>query len=431
MSPLRKHLRGCLLLLLGSPLYLAAAPLTLNDAIDYAERHEPWLEANRLRQSALEAKSISSGSLPDPVLSLTLANLPTDGFAFNQEAMTQFKLGVSQQFGRGDSLALKRRQIEQTAEAMPFERENRLAWVRAQVAEFWFNAFRAQRSIELIEEDKIYFRQLLELSEASYGASLGGTRQQDIIRAQLELTRLDDKLTRLAQMLAQSKKRLIQWLPYEMLESELDSNAREPVALADFAALSDLDVMKMLAQHPSVLALAQREQAFGTAVDVAREGYKPRFGVNLSYGYRADTPVGDSRADLLSVGLNMDLPLFNDNRQDQDVKAAIAEFEASKTDRQVFLQQLKGQFMKERSQLASLDTRAALYRDTLLPQMAEQVAATLNAYTHDTGDFSDVMRARIAELDAKLDALNIRVDRAILLARLNYYAAGKGVNNEN
>ncbi|MEC8225145.1 MAG: transporter, partial [Pseudomonadota bacterium] len=36
-----------------------------------------------------------------------------------------------------------------------------------------------------------------------------------------------------------------------------------------------------------------------------------------------------------------------------------------------------------------------------------------------------VMRARISELNAKIDALNIEIDKQITLARLNYYAAAK------
>ena len=64
-----------------------------------------------------------------------------------------------------------------------------------------------------------------------------------------------------------------------------------------------------------------------------------------------------------------------------------------------------------------------LYKNTLLPQVAVQAQATLNAYTRDDGDFSEVMRARISELNAKIDALNITVDQQIITARLNYYAS--------
>jgi len=126
---------------------------------------------------------------------------------------------------------------------------------------------------------------------------------------------------------------------------------------------------------------------------------------------------------LLSVGVSIDLPLFTDNRQDQQVNAAIANAEAIKTDKRVALQSLKGQYFKEVSQLERIEQRNTLYQNTLLPQMSQQAQATLNAYTRDDGDFSDVMRARISELNAKIDALNIQIDKHIIIARLNYYAA--------
>ena len=52
-------------------------------------------------------------------------NLPTDGFAFDQEGMTQFKVGLSQQFSRGDSLALQQQALKQSVEQYPWLRADR------------------------------------------------------------------------------------------------------------------------------------------------------------------------------------------------------------------------------------------------------------------------------------------------------------------
>ena len=66
---------------------------------------------------------------------------------------------------------------------------------------------------------------------------------------------------------------------------------------------------------------------------MAKQKYKPEWGVNASYGYRDDDPMGNSRADLFSVGVTFDLPLFTDNRQDKEVKSAISKTEAIKTEK--------------------------------------------------------------------------------------------------
>ncbi|MBB1410581.1 TolC family protein [Pseudoalteromonas sp. SG44-17] len=399
--------------------------LSLDEALSYALDNEPWLTASKYQQAAIKAQSLAAGTLPDPVLTVGLMNLPTDGFAFDQEGMTQLKVGVSQMFSRGDSLALKQHALAQSAQQYPWLRADRLAQVKTIVIESWLNAYRAQQSIALIEQDKALFSQLIDITESSYASSVGNTRQQDIIRAQLELTRLEDKLVMLEQQFESAKKRLSQWLPINMLTQPVSAKRHDIAPLVDFAQLEFAQLMPLLMAHPAIIALDKTVAAKQTEVEVAKQGYKPQFGVNMGYGYRDDTPMGDSRADLFSVGVSVDLPLFTDNRQDQQVNAAIAMAEAVKTQKLIALQKLKGMYFKEFSQLPQLAKRDALYQTKLLPQMAEQAQATLNAYTRDDGDFSEVMRARISELNAKIDALNIEIDQQIIIARLNYYASSK------
>ena len=54
----------------------------------------------------------------------------------------------------------------------------------------------------------------------------------------------------------------------------------------------------------------------------------------------------------------------------------------------------------------------------------------LSAYTADEGDFEEVMRAYIAELNTKIDLLQIDVERLQVLARLDYLLAGSAINEE-
>lgn len=414
-----------LALMLGTAISAHSNELSLDEALSYALNHEPWLKASQYQQASEQAQSIAAGSLPDPVLTLGLMGVPTDGFALDQEGMTQLSIGVSQMFSRGDSLALKQQALAQSAQQHPWLRADRLAQVKTIVIESWLNAYRAQRSIALIEQDKALFSQLIDITESSYASSLGKTRQQDIIRAQLELTRLEDKLVMLAQQLESAKKRLSQWLPMSMLTQPVSTKNTAIEPLISFTTLEFEALMSLLMAHPAIVAIDQTVTAKQTEIALAKQSYKPQFGVNMGYSHRGDTPMGDSRADLLSVGVSIDLPLFTSNRQDQQVNAAIATAEAVKTQKLIALQKLKGMYFKEFSQLMQLQKRDTLYQTKLLQQMAEQAQATLNAYTRDDGDFSEVMRARISELNAKIDGLNIQIDQQIIIARLNYYASSQ------
>lgn len=399
--------------------------LSLDKALTYALNNEPWLSASKHRQAAVIAQSLVAGTLPDPVLSVGLMNLPTDGFSLEQEGMTQLKVRLSQKFSRGNSLELQQQVLAQSAQQYSWLRADRVAQVKVIVIESWLNAFRAQQSIKLIEQDKSLFTQLIDITESSYASSVGNTRQQDIIRVQLELTRLEDKLIVLEQQFESAKKRLTQWLPISMLTQPVSAKRQDIAALVDFENLDLSQLMSLLMAHPAIVAIDKTVSAKQTEITLAEQSYKPQFDVNMDYGYRDDTQMGDSRADLFSVGVSIDLPLFTDKRQDQQVNAAIASAEAVKTDKLIALQKLKGMYFKEFSQLARLKKRGALYQTSLLPQMAEQTQVTLNAYTRDYGEFSEVMRARISELNAKIDALNINIDQQIIIARLNYYASSK------
>jgi len=70
-----------------------------------------------------------------------------------------------------------------------------------------------------------------------------------------------------------------------------------------------------------------------------------------------------------------------------------------------------------------LDDRIRLYHQTLLPQMEEQASAALTAYDNDDGDFAEAVRARIAELNARVELTQIIAERAKDLASFRYLTA--------
>ena len=57
-------------------------PLTLAELVDLAVEHDPWLDRSRALEQALSSEAIAVGELPDPMVSATLLNFPTDTFKF-------------------------------------------------------------------------------------------------------------------------------------------------------------------------------------------------------------------------------------------------------------------------------------------------------------------------------------------------------------
>ncbi|WP_290610264.1 TolC family protein [Arsukibacterium sp. UBA3155] len=402
-------------------------PLKLEQAVALAVDADPWLTGSQFTQEALNDEAIAAATLPDPRVSLMAGNFPVDTFDLNQEAMTQLSVGVSQMFPRGDSLALAQHQKQQLAEQHPLLRLDRKAKVSAMVSQLWLEAFKAQESIRLIEQDRALFEQLVDAAKAGYSSALGRARQQDVIRAQLELTRLEDRLTMLRQQQQAAQKRLTEWIgaPATVpLAPVLPTQSlSRPLSVPTIKQSSEHTRYEWIRHHPALRALDQRIDATQTGVDLAKQKYKPEWGLTAQYGYRDSDPMGRDRADLFSVGVNFDLPIFTGNRQDKEVSAAVNRTEAIKTEKHLLGRRLMAELETASVQLARLDERQALYADQLLPQMAEQAEASLTAYNNDDGDFAEAVRARIAELNAKVDALAIAVDRQKTIAQINYLLA--------
>jgi outer membrane protein TolC len=419
--------------------------ISIQSAVTLAQNNDPWLVRNEHQQQALQHRSHVASTLPDPRISLSMMNLPTDSFSTDQENMTQLQLGISQRFSRGNSQGIEERQLQHLASQYPFLRQDRKAKVAVIVGTMWLDAYKAQESIRLIEKNQALFEQLADVAQASYSSALGKTRQQDIIRAQLELTLLYDRLTRLQQRYKSHLHHLSVWMSDKnallngTVHSAMNALVQElPQQTLIHSELYETtssehkhnapSLIELLTLHPAVNAIENKIKSNHESILLAKQKYKPQWGINASYGYREDTPAGAERADLLTIGISLDVPLFGTSRQDKEVSTAVSTTEAIKAEKWMLLRDMKASFEGYRIELLQLDQRALLYQEQLLPQMHEQAEAALTAYTNDTGDFAEVVRAFIAELNAKIDHLGIRVSRQKIITQLNYFFT---VDNEN
>lgn len=437
---------GCLwvcLPVLGAP---SNHIVTLEQAISLALKNDPWLHGSELKQDAANYRSAAARTWSNPKVSVGMMNLPTNSWSLNQEAMTQFNVGVSQLLPRGDSLSIKESQLKVEAFKFTQLRNDRKARLTTSVSELWLDAYLAKQTIALIESDRMLFEQMAEVAKASYAAALGNTRQQDVIRADLEIIQLEDRLVSQKQLLESATAQLSEWFQsYDnetkgysfksnfqsqsqaqsfSLTDSLPSIKLASPAAADISSYTREKMAQILVAHPAVKALEQKRKMFEKSTELAKQQYKPQWGVNANYGYRDDMPSGQSRADFFSVGVTFDVPLFTKNRQDKEVAAAIADSQAVKTEKFLLIKQMLSALEVEIKQLARLRERQTLYKQGILQQTNEQAEASLTAYTNDDGDFSEVVRARIAVLNAQIAALNIDIEALKTVARINYFFAG-------
>ncbi|WP_158967865.1 TolC family protein [Paraglaciecola sp. L3A3] len=411
------------------------ANLTLPTAIKLAKQDDVWLKGSELTERALLATGEASDSLPDPSISVDLLNLPTDGFDFSQEPMSQFKLAISQNFTRGASRQLKQKQYNQLAAQHPLLRKNRLAELELTVSQLYLDAFAAQQAINHIAKDRPLFEQLIETINASYTSTQGNSQQQDILQARIKLALIDDHSLKMQQQLDTALAQLSRWLPESNIKLA-DSKAwpeitKFPNHLTDILATQQIhQLADLLSQHPAVLAIQQQIKAKVSAVDLAKQKYQPLWGVSASYAYRDDDPFTGSRADFFSVGIKVELPLFSNQRNDNEVAAASYQARSIETEKRLLIKKMLGQVNTLYKQSINLEQRYQGYKQNIIPQLEAQHKAALAAFSQNDGQLVEVIEAQIKQHDAHVEMINISKQTLKTQAHLAYLLGHASSQND-
>ena len=396
----RHRFTSCLLLVgafvLAANSAQAVEVLSLDKAISKALSTNPGLAAIDARARALAEIPDQVEALPDPRLSVNIANLPLDSFSFTQEGMTQFQVGITQSLPYPGKLALRSQAASQEAKAAESDlQEKRLQLVR-DVKTVWWNLFYLDRALEVIARNQALLKQFVNVAETRY--TVGRGLQQDILLAQLELSKLSDSAIRVQNMRENEVVRLNVLMDHSAAETiQLPSSVDETLLAPVSAAMLQ---QRALVARPSLAAQIERMGAARSRVDLAKKDYAPDFKVGAVYGLRnGNDPDGSSRADLGSVMFSMNLPFYTGSKQDRAVDQRNAEW-----------MQQKYQLHDQRNQVASQVQRAVtdyhrageqvqLFKQEIIPQARQTVDAMLAGYQVGKVDFLNLIRSQTTLYD--------------------------------
>jgi outer membrane protein TolC len=400
------------------PAHAAGNALTLEEAVELALGRDPAVAALQTRASAFAEIAVAEGQLPDPQLKIGAVNFPVDTFSFSQEPMTQVQIGLQQAFPPGKTLSLRRRQTDAMSAQERAAADDEALAVRRSVREAWLEIYYGLRAAAVIEETQGLFSQLALITRSYYAS--GRRNQQDVIQAQLERSRLDDRLLDIESQTQTARAELAKWVGNEAAQREL------PAVLPALPQPGPSDTLRSgLQSHPLLQAQQERIEQARLGVDLAREQYKPGWRFEIAYGIRGgEDPGGRERPDFLSAMATMDLPLFRNKRQDRRLAASQRQLNAATLTRDDRYRELLRMLEANVALWQRLDERQRLFQNTLLPQARQNAEAAVNAYQSDLADLTTVIRARATELDTRLADLRVRVESARIQARL-LYLAGK------
>jgi outer membrane protein TolC len=397
--------------------------LDLRQAEQLATQADPSIERFKASSRSFEEESFADDTLPDPKLRFGAANVPVDTFDLDQEAMTQVRLGIQQNFPAGDTLEIKSQQSKfLSSSALALARDSELKILR-DVRETYLNLHYETTANQIVHETKKLFSDLVTITESIYASGRASASQQDVVLANLELARLDDRLTKIQAREEGFRATLAQWIG----EPAWGSISSEFPELPDLPEKVDLN--QIIPQHPLIRSESAKVNASKKMTEMAKQEYKPGFSATVDYGFRSGVnPNNTDRADFLTAMVSMDIPLFTENRQDKKVSSNVQKTAAAQYSKDDKLRLLKQYYEKNQYLWQRLGEREKLYKNSLLTSAKNNTATALTAYQSGVSEFNTLMRAEITELDVRLEDLRIRVDRAAAQARLLYITGD--TNNE-
>ncbi|WP_371410798.1 TolC family protein [Vibrio penaeicida] len=389
------------------------------------------------QSSAMREMGVASATLMDPKLKVGFGGLPIDSFKFDQDPMTNLSVGLMQQFERGSTLELKQKQANQQADGTSFQIQVRELDIANQITQIWLELGYVQTSERILRDKRRLISELERFIKTNYAN--GKSEAQDLLNAQLQVAKLDEKLEANAQMQYRFVSQLSEWLGADWLNNRLSegqavgelpsseeamlnaSNTLDWTLLETRLAtrLGSTQHFQQLGEHPIVKMADSQIQASQTQIDIAEQAYLPQFGVEVMYANRqANNMRGEPAPDLVSAYLTLDIPLFTDNRQDRQVSAAQYQVGAAQLKRDTLLQQMNAKVNTLLSDRTNIKQRLARYQSSLIPQIKARIRAVERGYQNNTAQFSDVIAASNDELALQLEQQRLVTDLNVVNSNL-------------
>lgn len=386
----------------------AEARLELREAQRLAVERSRSLAGQRFAVDAARDMAVAAGQLPDPVLTVGVENVPAQGadrFSLTRDFMTMRRVGVMQELTAGDKRTLRAERYELEALKGLAEQQATLAMIQRDVALAWMDAWHAEAMAGVLAEQRLRGLQEVQAAEAEYRAGRGS--QSDVLMSHANLAMLDDRAAELERRVRTARTMLARWTGGEVGR-----------ALAQRPDIGVIDVSthdETLARHPQIEVLARAHEIAASEARLARANKRPDWSIELAYSDRA------SRfGDMFSVGVSVPLTWDQPKRQDREAAAKLALASQAEALRDEALRQHVADVRVMVQEWESNRTRLVRYEREIIPLAAGRSDAAVAAYRGGKASQGDVLAARRAELEARLQAVQLANDTARLWAQLTY-----------
>ena len=375
------------------------APPLLAQIIEEGLANNGEIQAMESQIAALKEKIPFAGSLMDPRIGIGLMNVPSDTFRFDQEPMTQKQLVIAQKVPWFGKLSLKSQRAAMDAARQEAILSAKKLSLEKQIATAYYELGFVDSSQKI--NDRLYslVSQLLKVSETRYATGRG--LQQDVLQAQVELSKLLDEKIVLAK-----NRRVLEDRINAMLNRESFSPIDPPQGLDSMdLSLNGQDLKdEALEWHPWLYVRRAEIDQAAVDVELARKDYLPDMDFRLAYGQRDTGQRGQNWADFVSASVMVNVPIWKRTRQDKGLAAARERRQAASELYNDLATRLPHQIDSLVYEIESIQENYRLFKDALIIQAAQAAQSSLSAYEVGGLEFNTMINAQMRLLRVELMA---------------------------
>ena len=365
----------------------AHAPLLLGDLYAEVQRANPRIAGARALARAAEARVPGASRPPDPQLQLGLMNYALPQLT-PMPVLGMKQLQLMQMMPLGGKLALSGRAAAASASASGYRADD-VAWeLRGLAAMSFYDLYSTDRGLAVARETLRLLRDIAATAESMY--RVGDGRQADVLRARVEIAKMEEDTLRMEAM-RQSMMARIDALVDRNPSVDFGAPAL-PVFPDSVPLRAWLDSIARDAR-PMIRAGVDDVRAADAAARLARKELIPDIQVGVQYGQQRSEMGGTDRMASLMVGAS--LPIFARSRQLQMRVESDAMKQMAEADLAGMRADTRGKIGIAYAALLRARTLARLYRTTVLPEAEATVASALTAYRVGKVDFMTLLDDRM------------------------------------
>jgi cobalt-zinc-cadmium efflux system outer membrane protein len=380
----------------ASPIW---APPYLAGLIEEGLAGNQEIQSLQAQVESLKEEIPFAGALDDPMVGLAILNLPTDSFSFDQEPMTQKQISIAQNFPWFGKLDLRSQQAALKAIRQQAMLDAKRLQLAKQIAVAYYELGFIAKSIETNQRLTEIVNQLLQVAETRYATGRG--LQQDVLQAQVELSKLLDE-----KIMLDKRRRTVTDRINELLNRDRFMAVEPPTAL-EFMKLqlnAEELTFRTLQENPQ---LHIKKADIGIAeveVELAKKDYWPDMNFKIAYGQRDEDRTGRSLPDFISAQVLMNVPLWQNTRQDPKLEATRKAREAAEKSHGNLVKRLPYQVDALITEIHETQENYKLFTEALLLQADQWARSSQSAYEVGSIEFNTMINAHIRLLRFELQA---------------------------